>query len=68
MMMVYVMVWVLWEYVSCPHKCPKRRWRWRLLKHEIQNTQKHGCDHNALIFGFYLQNHVTDFFEVGVLA
>ena len=35
------------------------------VKHEIQNIKKHVCDHNALIFGFYLKKRVTDFFGVG---
>lgn len=30
------------EIVSCPYKCPKRRLRWRLLKHEMRKSLKTG--------------------------
>ncbi len=30
------------EIVSCPYICPKRRLRWRLLKHEIRKSLKTG--------------------------
>ena len=43
-------------------KCPFCPLRLGVLKHEMQNTQKWGCDHNAHKTYFWSEKHVTDFF------
>ena len=52
---------LFWTFI-CPYKCPFCPLRVGVLKHEMQNTQKWGCDHNAHKTYFWSEKHVTDFF------
>ena len=52
---------LFWTFI-CPHKCPFCPLRVGVLKHEMQNTQKWACDHNAHKTCFWSEKPVTDFF------
>ena len=43
-------------------KCPFGPLCVGVLKHEMQNTKKWGCDHNAHKTCFWREKHVTEFF------
>jgi hypothetical protein len=51
----------LWLY-KCPNKCPFWPLCLGVLKHEMQNIQKCGCDHNAHKTYFWRKKRVTDIF------
>ena len=44
--------WYIWVFVSCPNKCPFWPLRVEVLKREIQNIEKLGCEHYALVLYF----------------